>query len=139
VTGLPEAVRAHVRRTAEAQPFLRHLGVQVVAVEAGAVETVIQNSDALGREGGAFHGGTIATLVDTTSGLAALTTADERAEALTVEFKINFLARAEGAQLCCRSQVVRASRTLAVMKADVFSGAAHVATAIVTFLMWKAD
>ncbi|MHB1218872.1 MAG: PaaI family thioesterase [Alphaproteobacteria bacterium] len=126
-----------MRRTAEVQPFLRHLGVRVVSVDAGTVETVIDGRDALEREGSAFHGGTIATQADMTSGLAALTAADERTEALTVEFKINFLARAEGAQLCCRSQVVRADGTLAVMKADIFSGAAHVATAIVTFLMWK--
>ena len=34
-----EAVRAHVRRTAEVQPFLRHLGVRITAIEDGGIAT----------------------------------------------------------------------------------------------------
>jgi uncharacterized protein (TIGR00369 family) len=126
-----------VRRTAEIQPFLRHLGVRVVLIEDGAAEAMIEPHAALAQQHGPYHGGAIATLADTTSGLAALTTADERTEALTVEFKISFLSPATDEPLRCRSRVVRTGRTLAVMQADVFSGVAHVATALVTFLMWK--
>lgn len=143
MSGPSEAVRAHVRRTAEVQPFLRLLGVRIKTIEDGAVETVIEPQDALMQQHGYVHGGVIATLADTTSGLAALTKADERTEALTVEFKINFLKPAAAGRLRCRGQVVRTGRTLSVMKADVFAGdtemGAHVATAIVTFVMWTTD
>ena len=126
-----------------AEPFLRHLGVRITAIEDGAVETSIEAQRELMQQHGYAHGGVIATLADTTSGLAALTKGDERTEALTVEFKINFLKPAAGTRLRCRSRVIRAGRTLSIMQADVFAGdgatESHVATAMVTFLMWKAD
>ena len=79
----------------------------------------------------------IATLADTTSGLAAMSLAAENDRVLTVEFKLNFLRPATDGRIVCRARVIRPGRRLSVMAADIFSlgdeGETLVATALATY------
>ena len=83
------------------------------------------------------HGGMLATLADSSSGLAAMTLLEAHDNALTVEFKINFLRPAVGERIVARGRVIRAGRRISVMEADVFAVAGGletpVAKALVTY------
>ena len=60
-------------------------------------------------------------IADSAAGYAAMSIVAVTASVLTVEYKINFVAPADGEKLIARGQVVRAGRTLIVTKADVFA------------------
>lgn len=60
-------------------------------------------------------------IADSAAGYAAMTMVPASASVLTVEFKMNLLAPADGEKLIARGQVVRPGRTLIVTKAEVFA------------------
>jgi uncharacterized protein (TIGR00369 family) len=118
--------------------FNLHLGMEVVALGRGYCETRLPWRPDWAQQHAYFHGGVMATMADSTSGVAALTLLEPGRSAITVEFKINFVTPAMGERLVCRARVARSGRTLAVMHADVFAMKAGQetlsATAIVTYL-----
>ena len=76
-------------------------------------------SDEVTQQERYFHGAVIGALGDNAGGYAALTLAPPDREVLTVEYKVNFLARAFGEKLIARGEVVTAGRRLFVSKAEV--------------------
>ena len=60
-------------------------------------------------------------IADSAAGYAAMTMVPGNASVLTVEYKTNFVAPADGEKLIARGQVVRSGRTLIVTKAEVFA------------------
>ncbi len=60
-------------------------------------------------------------IADSAAGYAAMTIVPAFASVLTVEFKMNLVAPADGEKLIARGQVVRAGRTLIVTRAEVFA------------------
>ena len=60
-------------------------------------------------------------IADSAGGYAAMTLAPPGASVLTVEFKLNLVAPADGDKLVARGEVIRPGRTLIVTKADVFA------------------
>jgi uncharacterized protein (TIGR00369 family) len=63
------------------------------------------------------HGGIVGTIADSAAGYAAMTVVPASASVLTVEYKLNLVAPADGQRLIARGQVVRPGRTLIVTKA----------------------
>ena len=63
----------------------------------------------------------ITSILDSACGYAALSVAPEKAEVLSVEFKVNLLAPAVGDSFVARAQVKRAGKTLTVCTADAFA------------------
>lgn len=68
-----------------------------------------------------MHAGVVGMIADSAAGYAAMTMVPATASVLTVEFKMNLLAPADGEKLIARGQVVRSGRTLIVTKAEVFA------------------
>ena len=66
---------------------------------------------------GFVHGGIVGTIADSAAGYAAMTVVPASASVLTVEYKLNLVAPADGQRLSARGQVVRPGRTLIVTKA----------------------
>lgn len=60
-------------------------------------------------------------IADSAAGYAAMTMVAASASVLTVEYKVNLVAPADGEKLIARGQVVRPGRSLIVTKADVFA------------------
>ena len=60
-------------------------------------------------------------IADSAAGYAAMTVVAAGASVLTVEYKVNLVAPADGEKLIARGQVVRPGRTLIVTRADVFT------------------
>jgi uncharacterized protein (TIGR00369 family) len=103
------------------QAFMRHLGVQMTGLRPGYCQLELQGRTELNQQHGLIHGGVVATLADVAGGYAAFSLLPARATNVTVEFKINFVAPANGGGVIARAEVLRKGRSLTVCRSDVFS------------------
>lgn len=114
------------------------IGAALVHVAEGEVDIALPFSERLVQQDGFLHAGVVAGATDSACGYAALTRMEPGAEVLTVEFKINLLAPAEGERLVARGRVVRSGRSLTVCRGDAvtISGGreTHVATMTATMI-----
>ena len=120
------------------QPFMAHLGARLVAVRPGFVEIRMAFRPEVRQQHGYFHGGSIASALDSAAGYAAFSLLPADSTILTVEYKLNFMNPGEGPELIARGQVVKPGRTLTVVQADAFvphqGGERMVATSIQTLM-----
>jgi uncharacterized protein (TIGR00369 family) len=82
---------------------------------------------------GVVHGGILASLSDTTAGMAVYTVLPRDARLATVEMKINYLEPVERGHLLAEARVLRRGRNLAVAECEVHDGRRLVAKALLTF------
>ena len=87
------------------QPFMRLIGAQLAQVEPGSVTLRLSHRPELTQQHGFLHGGVVGALADNACGYAAYTLAEPGSSVLTVEYKLNLLAPAKGAQFCAAAQV----------------------------------
>lgn len=113
---------------------MAHLGTRLAAVEPGRCVLEQPFGATVAQQQGLFHGGMISAVADVAGGYAALSMAEAGQEALTVEYKISFLAPAHGALLVATGRVLRAGRTLITTAIDVTVGDRLVATALQTVM-----
>lgn len=107
------------RKIFEAQPFTRYLGAQLRAAGPGEAELAVPLIDDLKQQHGFAHGGVVSYLADN-----AITFAGGLAlggDALTSEFKINYLRPAVGAELVARAQARTAGKRQAVCQCEIFA------------------
>jgi uncharacterized protein (TIGR00369 family) len=90
-------------------------------VRHGTTEIHLPHWDGIEQQHGFVHGGVVGMIADSSAGYAAMTVVPASASVLTVEYKLNLLAPADGETLIARGQVVRPGRTLIVTKAEVFA------------------
>jgi uncharacterized protein (TIGR00369 family) len=119
-TPLDPQYAVRVRESFGRQGMMRNLGAWLAEVKPGAIDIRVAYREDLTQQHGYFHGGVAATIADTACGYAAYTLTAADATVLTVEFKVNMLAPAQGEELIARARVVRSGRTLTVCMADVF-------------------
>jgi uncharacterized protein (TIGR00369 family) len=135
---LDAAYAQRIRESFERQGLMRHLGARLADVQPGITEIRAKRRAELTQQHGYFHAGVSATLADSACGYAAYTLMPADASVLTVEYKINLLAPANGEELIARARVIRSGRTLKVCLADVFtrSGGSevHCATMLATVM-----
>ena len=108
-----------VRKSFDAQGIMDHIGATLTLIEPGVCEIELPYSDAVSQQHGFFHGGVIGTIADSAGGYAAFGLMDAEDGILTVEYKLNLMAPADGDLLVARGQVVRAGRILTVARAEV--------------------
>ncbi len=108
-------------------PFLDLLGVRLVDVGVGWVETELEVTERLTQQHGFAHAGVVSTLADHTAGAAATTSVDDGRSVLTADYTIHLLRPGVGEVLRSRGEVVRAGRTLIVAHADVWADGNHCA------------
>jgi len=90
-------------------------------VEHGRTEIHVPHWGGIEQQHGFVHGGVVGMIADSSAGYAAMTMVPASASVLTVEYKMNLVAPADGDKLIARGQVVRPGRTLIVTKAEVFA------------------
>jgi uncharacterized protein (TIGR00369 family) len=78
-------------------------------------------SSAVSQQHGFVHAGALAAIADSAAGYAALSLMPPGVGVLTIEFKINLLAPAEGEHILARGRVIKAGRTLTLAQTEVFS------------------
>ncbi|BCU70216.1 esterase [Stygiolobus caldivivus] len=101
------------------EKLFSYLGLKVIKIEKGYVETSLEYSENVLRIGGVLHGGAIMTTIDYTGGLATMTVNDGE-DQVTQELKINFLEPMSNGPFRCVAKVVRAGRTAVVVEVDFF-------------------
>lgn len=97
-----------------------HLGARLASLEPGVAEIHVPFQQELTQQHGYFHAGVTGAIADSACGYAAYTLMPADATVLTVEYKLNLLAPADGEELIARANVVKAGRTLTICIADVF-------------------
>lgn len=90
-------------------------------VEHGRTEIHLPHWSGVEQQHGFVHGGVVGMIADSAAGYAAMTMVAATASVLTVEYKMNLVAPADGEKLIARGQVVRPGRTLIVTQAEVFA------------------
>lgn len=110
-----------VRESFARQGIMAHIGARLGVIRPGYVEVIVPYSDDLSQQHGFFHGGVVGTIADSAGGYAAFTLMGAGDGVLTVEYKINLVAPADGDTLIARAEVVRPGRTLSVSQAQVFA------------------
>jgi uncharacterized protein (TIGR00369 family) len=95
------------------------LGATLTRVQPGAVEIQLPIRAALTQQHGFIHAGAVATIGDSACGYAALSLMPVDTAVLTIEYKINLMAPAQGDALIARGRVVRSGRTITVCEADI--------------------
>ena len=90
-------------------------------VDNGMTEIHVPHWDGIEQQHGFVHGGVVGMIADSAAGYAAMTMVSPTASVLTVEYKMNLMAPADGDHLVARGKVVRAGRTLIVTQAEVFA------------------
>jgi uncharacterized protein (TIGR00369 family) len=96
-----------VRASFARQPAMRTLGVEITRLEPGEIELAMPYQQAFTQQHGFVHAGTITTALDSACGYAAFSLMPADAEVLTVEFKTNLLAPAQGERFLFRARVVK--------------------------------
>ena len=112
---------SRVRQIFDNANFVRDLGMQLTLVEEGACEITLVPAARHQQQHGLIHAGVLATMADHSAGCAARSVVGLDEDALTVEFKINFLRPALAERLRCRARVLRGGKTLVVVESEVFA------------------
>jgi uncharacterized protein (TIGR00369 family) len=102
------------------QGLMRHLSAELASVQPGGVEIRVPFRSELTQQHDYFHAGVTGAVADSACGYAAYTLMPADSSVLTVEYKMNLLAPADGDELIARARVVRSGKTLKVCTADVF-------------------
>lgn len=103
------------------QNAMRLIRATMPVIEYGHTEIHVPHWDGVEQQHGFIHGGVVGMIADSAAGYAAMTVVPADASVLSVEYKLNFVAPAQGESLVARGLVVRPGKTLIVTKADVFS------------------
>ena len=96
------------------------IGATLEKVEPGRVEISLPFRAELSQQHGFFHAGIISTIADSAGGYAGFTLFPADSAVLTVEFKVNLIAAADGERALAVGQVLRTGRTLTVCHLDAF-------------------
>jgi uncharacterized protein (TIGR00369 family) len=110
---------ARVRMSFQRQGIMAHIGARLSSVAPGQVRISLPYSDSLSQQHGFFHGGITTTIADSACGYSGFTLMPADASVLTIEYKVNFLAPANGELLVATGQVVKPGRSIVVCHADV--------------------
>ncbi|OVZ64985.1 hypothetical protein CDO44_01625 [Pigmentiphaga sp. NML080357] len=111
-----------IQKWLDGSPFIKFLGLRCddADVAAGTLSMTMPMRPELerGAGGSQFHGGSIASLVDTVGCFALIM--GTRQPLPTINFRVDYLRPSSGASLTGKALVRRAGRTVGVVDVDVF-------------------
>jgi len=96
------------------------IGAELGRIEPGIVEIKLPYRTELTQQNGYLHAGIVTTIADSACGYAAYSLMPAGSQVLSVEFKVDLLRPAKGEQFRAQAEVIKAGKTLTVVKADVF-------------------
>lgn len=97
------------------------LGARVTRIEPGAVDIELDWDASLTQQHGFLHAGMVATELDSACGYAGFTLMGDDAAVLTIEFKINLLASAQGERFRMEGRVLKHGRTITVTEGRAYA------------------
>ena len=130
---------ARVRASFARQAAMATIGATLASVAPGRVTIELPYAQALTQQHGFIHAGMLATALDSACGYAGSTLMAADAGVLTIEFKINLLAPAQGQLFRLCGEVIKPGRTVTVTEGRAWAVDAQgheklVATMVATLL-----
>lgn len=122
---------------------LQFYKAELLEVETDFISMKIPKMEMMTRKAGMFNGAMIASLVDVSSGYAAVSHYEEDCYVVTVELKVNYLRPAMGDALVSKSYVIKGGAKISVVRTEIYvqnetgSSESHVATSLVTMMKIK--
>ena len=110
---------SRVRGSFARQGAMKLIGAEMREVAPGYCAIGLVPRPEIAQQHGYVHAGIVSTIVDSAGGYAGFTLFPAESSVLTVEFKINLLAPAEGDQLIAEGFVVKSGRTLVITRGEV--------------------
>lgn len=103
------------------QGAMQTLGAQITHLAAGAVDIGFDWAPGLTQQHGFIHAGMLSAVLDSACGYAGFSLMPEDAGVLTIEFKINLLAPAQGQRFRCEGRVLKPGRTIVVTEGRAYA------------------
>ncbi len=110
---------ARVRESFARQGIMRLIGAELTRLAPGLATIELGHRPELTQQHGFFHAGMTATIADSAAGYAAYSLFPAGSSVLTVEFKINLIAPADGERLVATGRVKKPGRTLTICEFEV--------------------
>lgn len=112
---------ARVRASFDLQQAMSLIGAELAVIEPGYTEIHLPHKAEVTQQHGYIHGGVVGMIADSAAGYAANTLTDADTSVLTVEYKLNLVAPADGQRLVARGEVIKPGRTLIITRAEVYA------------------
>ena len=112
---------ATVRGSFIRQKVMNLIGAEMGVLTPGYCEIRLPFRDDLTQQNGFVHAGITGTIVDSAGGYAGLSLMPPGAEVLSVEFKLNLLAPADGEYLVAEGEVLKSGRNLVITRGEVYA------------------
>jgi uncharacterized protein (TIGR00369 family) len=109
-----------IKQSFAKQTIMGLIGAELTRIEPGLIEIRLPYRADLAQQHGYLHAGIVTTIADSACGYAAYSLMPPNSEVLSVEFKVNLLRPAKGEMFSAVAEVVKAGKTLTVVRADVF-------------------
>ena len=114
-----DAFSERIRDSFARQGAMALIGARLEALRPGYCALTLTPRPETSQQHGYVHAGILATLVDSAGGYAGYTLFPADSSVLTVEFKLNLLAPAEGDRIIAEGFVVKSGRTLTITRGEV--------------------
>ena len=111
----------NVRGSFARQAVMSLIGAEMGVLSPGHCEIRLPFRDDLTQQNGYFHAGITSTIVDSAGGYAGYTLMPKGSDVLSVEFKLNLLAPADGEFLVAEGQVLKSGRNLVITRGEVYA------------------
>ena len=120
-TASDPAYAHRVRDSFARQGVMALIGASLSRVEPGAVDITIAHRPDLTQQHGFLHAGVVGTIVDSAGGYAGFALFPADCSVLTVEYKLNLIAPADGESFVAEGRVVKPGRTLCLTQGEVYA------------------
>jgi uncharacterized protein (TIGR00369 family) len=115
--GYADRLRASFAR----QGAMATIGASLATIEPGLVAIELPWAQGLTQQHGFLHAGIVATALDSACGYAAFTLMPADAAVLTIEYKVNLLAPAQGERFRMVGEVLKPGRTISVAEGRAYA------------------
>jgi uncharacterized protein (TIGR00369 family) len=115
----PAGYEARIRGSFARQGAMALLGARLDDVAPGYCAISLVPRPETAQQHGYVHAGVVGAIVDSAGGYAGYTLFPVGSSVLTVEFKLNLLAPADGDRLVAEGFVVKSGRTLSITRGEV--------------------
>ena len=110
-----------VRDSFNRQNAMQTVNASIVSVDPGKVELVFPHDDKLTQQHGFIHAGIVSTVLDSACGYAAFSLMPKDSAVLTIEYKVNLLAPADGEKFIAIGTVKKPGRTITVSDGELYA------------------
>ncbi len=111
---------ADTQKMFSTQAFMQSVKGELSITELGKAQILAPFQTEFSQQNGFFHGGVVGALADNAMGCSAFTLFEPGDMVLTVEYKINLLAPADGEEIVAKGWVVKNGKTLTITQGEVY-------------------